>query len=135
MSRATVYGWAGGTLNNVLSSTQPPCPSHLHLRLRAFQLERVEQTCALDLSLCQPFIIFHFFLFYPISNGPTHLHTLNNTHEIHGTQKKARAESTTDVKPQPSSWSGSKHFCLLPESVLTIWGLHVSLPRPCNPGL
>lgn len=54
---------------------------------------------------------------------------------MHGPQKKAKAKSRMDVKPQPSSWLDLKYFYLLPESVLIIWGLHLSPPRPCNPGL
>ena len=54
---------------------------------------------------------------------------------MHGTQKKARAKSRRDVRPQASSWLGLKQFYLLPASVLTIWGCWLSLFGPCNPRL
>ena len=83
----------------------------------------------------QTVIILHFHSLFLISHGPTHLNPPNNSIEMHGTQKKARARNRTGVKPQPSGWLDLKLFYLLPESVLTIWGLHLSPPRPCNPGL
>ena len=80
-------------------------------------------------------IILHFHSLFLISHGPTHLNPPNNSVEMHGTQKKARARNRMGAKTQPSGWLDLKLFYLLPESVVTIWGLHLSPPRPCNPGL
>ena len=77
-------------------------------------------------------IILHFHSLFRISHGPTHLNPPNNSLEMHGTQKKARARNRMGVKPQPSSWLDLKLFCLLPESVVTVWELHLSPPSPAT---
>lgn len=84
-----------------------PAQEKVPLKLCALWPWRVELTCAFD-PLGQQSVLLHFHSFSLMSKDPTHLNSLKNSLEMHGTQKKSGAKSRRDMKLQASSWLGLK---------------------------
>lgn len=147
-----IVGQVHSTIYSAVHSS--PAQGELQLRSCAFQPGKITLSCTLDPSLGQQSnntarvqlssinrIEFLFFISTnssPTSNGSSHLNSLNNflTCMAHKRRPEPGAEWVAmDLKPQLISLLGLKHFYLLPESILTIWGLHLFPPRSRNPGL